>query len=80
MTDIVNIYDAKTQLSRLVDRAAAWVWCLLQDFAFLQGGSVDGRLWMKWADVPADHPFLWFDTGEQLRLRLPPGLVLPSAV
>ena len=61
-------------------RAAAWVWCLLQDFAFLQGGSVDGRLWRQWADVPSDHPFLWFDTGEQLRLRLPPGLVLPSAV
>jgi prevent-host-death family protein len=39
MTDIVNIYDAKTQLSRLVDRAAAG-----EDILIARAGKPVARL------------------------------------
>ena len=42
MTELVNLYDAKTQLSRLIDRAAAG-----EDIVIARAGKPDNssRLW-----------------------------------
>jgi hypothetical protein len=60
-------------------RAAAWVWCILQDFAFLQGGAAAGSP-AAWQAVPPAHPFLAPDSQGRPQLRLPPGLTLPAEV
>jgi hypothetical protein len=60
-------------------RAAAWVWCILQDFAFLQGGAAAGAP-AAWHGVPSAHPFLAPDGQGRLQRRLPPGLALPAEV
>jgi hypothetical protein len=47
-----------TTLERACRRAAAWFWCLLQDFASLQSGIPSA-----WgAGPPSHHPFLGVDT------------------
>jgi hypothetical protein len=63
-----------TAVVRAQRRAAAWFWCIIQDFVSLHKTS---DLW-GWA-VPSDHPFMGHH-GVQLELHLPPGLVLPRSL
>ena len=65
---------------RAARKAAAWFWCLLQDFVSLQTLPPS---WML--DVPgATHPFIGVDRSArgqlQLRLNVPPGLDLPASL
>jgi hypothetical protein len=69
-----------TAVQRAQRVAAAWLWCLLQDFVSLHdcaGGSV---LLGRWPGLAAAHPFVFFAAGGLLRLRLPPRLALPAAL
>ena len=55
-----------TTLDRACRRAAAWFWCLLQDFASLQTD-----LPSEWgAGPPSTHPFLIVDTSAPPRRRI----------
>jgi hypothetical protein len=67
------------RVGRAQRRAAAWVWCILQDFVFLHGAG-DSTLALEWAGAAAGHPYLFFGTEGRLRLRLPPGLALPADI
>jgi hypothetical protein len=59
--------------------AAAWFWCLLQDFVHLQAVP---RSWAN--EVLADHPFIGLTQGNnqsnRLILNLPPGITLPRQI
>ena len=63
-----------TAVVRAQRRAAAWFWCIIQDFVSLHKTS---DLW-GWA-VPSDHPFMGHH-GTQLELHLSPGLMLPRSL
>ena len=58
-------------VERASRKAAAWFWCMLQDFVCL------GQAPWKPEVVGSSHPFLGFMAGT-LRLNLPPGVCLPD--
>ena len=62
-------------VQRAARKAAAWFWCLIQDFVSLQRVPVD---WLS--KMGPTHAFVGVTGGSQLCLCPPPGLALPDQV